>query len=80
MQHDSVFDRIFRNRIAYDLDFSPVELTKVKCNYMPKKRQKQTSYLIAVVMCALSITVYELFAIEICMTLTLIFIMDQDQM
>ena len=65
--------RIFRNRIANDLDFLALKQAKVKCKYANRKQIPDFICLIEIAMGALLVTVYEIFAVEMCLTLTLIF-------
>ena len=69
--------RFFHNWIA--LLPWPLEWATVKCKYANRK-PCWTYYLMALVIFNLSATIYEIFWIEICMTLTLTFIMGQGQM
>ena len=62
----------------HDLDHELQNSTRSNVN-MPIESQCRTFYLMAVVMFAL-VTIYEIFTVEICMTLTLHFRMRQGQM
>ena len=74
MQRDSVFV-FFCNRIANDHDLLPLEWVKIKFKYA--NRKQRCDYVMSVIMFALYVTIYEMFAVELCMTLTMAFRMVQ---
>ena len=78
MQRDSVFD-FFRNQIAHDLNLYPFEWDKVRSKYANRKSAQapMTSYVTAVEMIALYVTISKIFAIDMSMTLTLALKSDQ---
>ena len=55
------------NRLALELDLD--NGTRLSVN-MPIERQCWTFYYMVIVMFALYVTVYEIFAVELCLTLT----------
>ena len=60
---------------AFTMDWGQISLCKSKGHNFDT-----ISYLIAIVTCALSVTIFEIFTVKMCMKSTLTFIMTQDQM